>query len=93
MDVWGELAQELRGTAQVEARKASPPVQRGRITRLDPLEVTLDDDTHLSEEDEDVEFARDLKAVGADVDVGDTVRVHQDGNGDYVISGVIDGGG
>lgn len=92
MGVWEDLAQELRGSMQTEARKVSPPVQRGKITSLDPLEVTLEDDTQLSEEDEDVEFARDLKATDADVAEGDTVRVHQDGHGDYVISGVIDGG-
>jgi hypothetical protein len=83
-----ELARRLRQMAREEARSASPPVQRFKVRRANPLVLDeIGGDLLLEEGDEDVELARELAADRPSV--GETVRVHRDAEGDYIVSGVI----
>lgn len=84
-----QLAHRLRHVAREEARRASPPVERFKVTSANPLTVeAISSDLVLEEDDPDVEIERKLLADRPDV--GDTVRVHQSGDGDYLITGVVD---
>lgn len=88
-NVYDELADRLRGLAREKAREASPPVERGKVVAADPLVLDLiGSDVVLEEGDPDVEIAKPLLVDRPDV--GDTVRVHVDGDGDYILSGVIE---
>lgn len=84
-----ELARRLRDAMREEARSVSPPVQRFKVRRSDPLVVVdLAGDLVLEEGDPDVEI--DRRVLADRPDRGDLVRVHVDSDGDYVIAGVID---
>lgn len=87
--VWQELGARLREVAREEAVRSSPPVRRGTVVRPNPLVVDLDGEL-LDAGDEDVEVDQALKTTPPAK--GDIVRVQTDGNGDYLISGVIKSG-
>lgn len=89
MTVYDELAAELRALAQHEARTVSPPVERWRVTKADPLTIERvggSGDLVLEEGDPDVEIDRAVLAERPAVD--DLVRVHHDGE-DWIVAGVI----
>lgn len=87
-NVYDDLAARIRGLARETAQDASPPVERGKVKRSNPLKVQLiDDDVVLEEGDEDVEIDRAL--LDDRPAVGETVRVHRDGEHDFVIAGVL----
>lgn len=90
-NVWAELAAHLKQSARTEAVHASPPVQRGEVVDLDPLTVKLDDDELISEDDDDVEVDPALDSADPPLAVGDRVRVHQDSEHDFIISGRLRG--
>lgn len=89
MTVWHEIGKHIREVARTEARAASPPVRRATVLVVVPLTVDLGDDEIISVDDEDVEV--DRKLLAEPPGVGDVVRVHTDGHGDYLIGGIIDG--
>lgn len=86
-NVYDELVDRLRGLVGERAVEASPPVSRGKVIEVEPLVIELDDDVVVEEGDPDVEFDRAVLAERPEV--GDTVRVHADGE-DYIVSGVIE---
>ncbi|MCA1571258.1 MAG: hypothetical protein LC798_13245 [Chloroflexi bacterium] len=64
-------------------------MRRFKVTIVNPLTVReVGGDLVLEVGDEDVEVAREL--VATPPAIGDTVRVHEDEHGDYVVSGVIE---
>lgn len=87
-DVYGDLAKRLRQLAGDEAKRVSPPVQRGKVKSADPLIVELPDDVLIEEGDPDVEFEKRLLNDDRPAE-GDTVRVHHDGQ-DWIVSGVVE---
>ena len=86
---YDELAAALREEMRAEARIASPPIDRGKVRSAEPLIVEMDDFV-LEEGDPDVEFDRRLLTETGRPEVGDTVRVHQDADGDWIVGGVLD---
>lgn len=85
--VYDDLADAIRELVQGEARVVSPPVERWKVTQAEPLVIeSTEDDIVLEEGDPDVEIDRLVLALRPEV--GDTVRVHQDGS-DWIIAGVI----
>jgi len=86
--VFQELAAAIRGIAQAEARNTSPPIARYKVKKADPLVLEeIGGDGVLEEGDDDVEIDRGV--LDERPDVGDTVRVHQDTDGDWIVSGVV----
>lgn len=89
MTVFDELAGAIRDIARGEARTVSPPVERWKVTKADPLTIERvggDGDLVLEEGDPDVEIDRAVLADRPAVD--DLVRVHHDGE-DWIVAGVI----
>lgn len=89
--VFDDLADRIRALAQGEAKVASPPVGRGKVLAADPMVIDMIGvDLVLEEGDPDVEFDRAVLATRPAV--GDTVRVHHDGD-DWIVAGVVRGDG
>lgn len=87
-DPYDELADRIRRLAREEATSASPPVERAKVQKSNPLVVELiGEDLRLEEGDPDVEI--DEALLTDRPAVGRTVRVHRDAQDDYVIAGVI----
>lgn len=87
MSAYDRLATVIHGMVDERARQASPPVSRGEVVKSDPLAIDIGD-TVIEEGDEDVLIDRGLLTVRPDV--GDTVRVHYDGD-EWIVAGVLDG--
>lgn len=86
-NVYDDLAAAVRSLVEDTAKAASPPVERWKVVQSNPLVIeSIADDFMLEEGDPDVEIDRALLTDRPDV--GDTVRVHSDGE-DYIIGGVI----
>lgn len=87
MSVYDDLVAEIRGMVEDTARAVSPPVERWRVLKSEPLTIEMVGEGFVLEEgDPDVEVDR---AVLADRPApGDLVRVHQDGE-DWIVAGVI----
>jgi len=78
----GDFADAVRKAAREEAVKASPPPQRYRVVKLDPLTLeAFGSDLRLTEGDEDFEFHAGLKRK---VRVGSVVTVLDDERGDHM---------
>lgn len=89
MTVFDELAEAIRDIARGEARTVSPPVERWKVVKAEPLTIERvggDGDVVLEEGDPDVEIDRAVLAERPAVD--DLVRVHHDGE-DWIVAGVI----
>lgn len=96
--VYHELADRLRGLAREQAQAASPAMERGKVVKRNPLVVELlNSDVRLEEGDPDVEIDRSLLGLLVDSmghssqrpQVGQTVAVQRDGDGDYLIVAVV----
>lgn len=86
MNVFDALADKIREVAQSEA---PPPVERWKVARSNPLVIEdMTGEVVLEEGDPDVEFDAMLLALRPDR--GDLVRVHSDGDGDWIVSGAVE---
>lgn len=87
MNVYDELVDAIREMIEHNARAASPPVERWKVLKSNPLTIEMiGDGLVLEEGDPDVEIDR---AVLADRPApGALVRVHHDGE-DWIVAGVI----
>ena len=78
----GDFADAVRKAAREEAVEASPPPQRYRVVKVNPLVLeAFGSDLRLTEGDEDFEFHAGLKKK---VHVGSVVSVLDDENGDHM---------
>jgi hypothetical protein len=78
----GAFADAVRKAAREEAVKASPPPQRYRVVKVNPLVLeAFGSDLRLTEGDEDFEFHAGLKKK---VRVGSVVTVLDDDKGDHM---------
>lgn len=84
MTVWHEVIDSIRELARGEAVEASPPPQRGTVTRRKPLTIRLGEET-LAEGDDDVMVDPGLLDVRPKK--GSTVFVFVDEDQDYLITG------
>lgn len=98
MDEFDELATKIRTLARGEAQEASRPIERGKVVKRNPLVVELmNRSLRLEEGDPDVEIDRSLLGLLKDSmghsserpQVGQTVAVQRDSDGDYLITAVM----
>lgn len=77
----------MRRIARQEAVRVSPPPRKFRVVKLSPFTVeALGSDARLVEDDDDFEIGRFVKS---EAEVGDTVLVSTDGNGEHTAHGLI----
>lgn len=95
MDAWAGLHEALTEHARTQARVVSPPVQKGKVRKSDPLTVELEDDDVIQDGEEDVHVDAGLKENPPPV--GSFVQVHTNADGDHLVIGVpiglVPGGG